>query len=92
VGNYDICSLIGEAAERSNQRITIQLGPMFKKISGLSPVPPLLVEQLSPIKKKSLSEMNLRGTKEVFKMTPNLLEILTSRKLNARSIKGKTSE
>jgi hypothetical protein len=97
LGNYDLCELIREAAERSNQRIAGKLIPLVKRPSAVLDLSGLPIqqrtEQLSPIKKKSLSETSLRQTsKDPFRMTPNFLEIITARKLKTRDSKHKLTE
>lgn len=86
IGSYDLGLLIREAAERSNQRLASRLGPLAKRPPPLdmAAVPIVLTrtDQLTPIKKRSLSENSMRAiSKDNFRMTPNLLEMLTARKL-----------
>lgn len=88
-GNYDMAALIELVGESSNARITSQLGPMTKRIiMGQSVM--FKSEELSPLKKKSMSDAVLKHpSKDGFRIGTSLLEIIASRKVKNRGSRKK---
>jgi hypothetical protein len=92
VGNYDMAALIEVVGQASAARIAGQLGPMTKRVlmMGQSVFRSEELSQLSPLKKKSMSDAVLKPHKEGgLRSGTSLLEFIASRRMKSRVSKSK---